>query len=117
MVEKSPTYTSQATLGKPTFTTFPYKMWQTVYMRKKDCSTRRVNHLARSPFFEGRVTLQAGPPFFHINALTRQAWSTQSRQDNESMHKCCFDQETKWWLVLDSEQGGPSSPGQQLFSL
>ena len=48
-------------------------------------SAGRVTRLAGSTFFDGWVTLLAGPTFLHINTLARLAGSTPSRQDNLSM--------------------------------
>ena len=54
LVEGSSTY--RATLGKPTYQTFPYKALRVVYVRNKTFSP-----LEGSPFCDGRVTLLAGP--------------------------------------------------------
>ena len=49
-----------------------------------------MTRLAGSPFFDGRVTLLAGPTFLHINTLARLAGSTPSRRDNQSMRERCW---------------------------
>ena len=58
--------------------------------KQKVGSAARVTRLAGSPFFDGRVTLLAGPTFLHINASARLAGSTPSRRDNQSMRKRCW---------------------------
>ena len=50
----------------------------------------RVTCLAGSPFFDGRVTLLAGPTFLHMNTFACLAGSTPSRRDNQSMCKHCW---------------------------
>ena len=63
-------YPARATLGEPTFHTFPYKTLRTVYMRKK---ARRLGQ----PFW-----MVGHPPswpiFLHINTLVQPARSTGS---------------------------------------
>ena len=44
-----------------------------LYEKTKVGSARRVTRLAGSLFFDGRVTLLAGPTFLHINTLARSA--------------------------------------------
>ena len=44
-----------------------------LYEKTKVGSARRVTRLDESPFFDGRVTLLAGPTFLHINTLARSA--------------------------------------------
>ena len=54
-------------------------------------SAGRVTRLAGSPFFDGRVTLLAGPTFLlHINTVARLAGSTSPTRDNQSMHERCW---------------------------
>ena len=61
-----------------------------LHEKQKDGSARRVTCLAGSPFFDGTVTLLAGPTFLHINTLARLAGSTPSRRDNQSMREPCL---------------------------
>ena len=56
-----------------------------LHEKQKVGSTGRVTRLAGSPFFDGRVTLLAGPTFLHINTLAHPAGSTPSRRDNQSL--------------------------------
>lgn len=65
---------TQATLGKPSFPTFPYKTWQTVYIRNKKLK-KKGDPLA----------LLARPTFLLKNTLAHPAMSTWSRQDNPSI--------------------------------
>ena len=46
--------------------------------------------LAKSSFCDSRVTPVGGPMFLHINSLACLAGSTHLRQDNQSMHVCCW---------------------------
>ena len=61
-----------------------------LHEKQKVGSAGRVTCPAESPFFEGRVTLLAGPTFLHINTLARLAGSTPSRRDNQSMRERCW---------------------------
>ena len=61
-----------------------------LHEKQKVGSSGRVTRLAGLPFFDGRVTLPAGPTFLHINTLARPAGSTPSRRDNQSMRKRCW---------------------------
>ena len=56
-----------------------------LHEKQKVGSAGRVTRLAGSPFFDGRVTLLAGPTFLHT--LARPAGSTPSRRDNQSMRE------------------------------
>ena len=58
-----------------------------LHEKQKVGSARRVTRLAGLLFFDGRVTLLAGPTFLHINTLARPAGSTPSRRDNQSMRE------------------------------
>ena len=72
-----------------------------LHEKQKVGSAGRVTRLAGSPFFDGRVTLlagptflhintlarPAGPTFLHINTLARPAGSNPSRRDNQSMRE------------------------------
>ena len=49
-----------------------------LHEKQKVGSAGRVTRLAGSPFFDGRVTLLAGPTFLHINTSARPAGSTPS---------------------------------------
>ena len=53
-----------------------------LHEKQKVGSSGRMTCLAGSPFFDGRVTLLAGPTFLHINTLAHLAGSTPSRRDN-----------------------------------
>ena len=57
--------------------------------KQKVGSAGRVTHLAESPFFDGKVTLLAGPTFLHINSFVRPAGSTSSRRHSQSMCERC----------------------------
>ena len=61
-----------------------------LHEKQKVGSAGRVTRLAGSPFFDGRVTLLAGPTFLHINTLARPAGSTPSGRDNQSMRDRCW---------------------------
>ena len=61
-----------------------------LHEKQKVGSAGRVTCLAGSPFFDGRVTLLAGPTFLHMNTFARLAGSTPSRRDNQSMRKHCW---------------------------
>ena len=47
---------------------------------------------------DGRVTLQVGPTFVHINTLARPARSTRSRRNDQSMCKHCCHWRASSWL-------------------
>ena len=57
-------------------------------------SATRVKRLDRSPFFDGRVTLLAGPTFLHMNTLARPAGSTWSRRHNQSIRIAVLDNQS-----------------------
>ena len=70
---------TRATLGEPTFSTFPYKTWPNrLHEKLKLGLARRVARLAGSRFCDGRVTLLSGQVFLHINTLVRSGGSTRS---------------------------------------
>ena len=54
-----------------------------LHEKQKVGSAGRVTRLAGSPFFDGKVTLLAGPTFLHINTLARLAGQTSSTRDNQ----------------------------------
>ena len=61
-----------------------------LHEKQKVGSAGSVTRLAGSPFFDGRVTLLAGPTFLHINTLACPAGSTPSRRVNQSMRERCW---------------------------
>ena len=61
-----------------------------LHEKQKVGSAGRVIRLAGSPFFDGRVTLLAGPAFLHINTLARLVRSTPSRRDNQNFRERCW---------------------------
>ena len=82
----SPSYPGQANFSY----IFLQNLANRLHEKQKVGSARRVTCLAGSPFFDGRVTLLAGPTFLHINTLARLAGSTPSRRDNQSMCERCW---------------------------
>ena len=72
------------------FLYFLTKLGEPSTEKQKIGSAGRVTRLAGSPFFNGRVTLLAGPTFLHMNTLARPAGSTPSRRDNQSMRERCW---------------------------
>ena len=73
---------TRATLGDPTFLTFPYQTWGTrlFYENRKLGSARRVFRSAAGHYCcDGRFTLLAGRTVYHLNSLVRLAGSTRSR--------------------------------------
>ena len=99
----SPSY-NWANLGEPTFPSFHYNTWRTVYMTNKKLARLEgrwpglVTCKAGSSSFDGRVTLLAGPTFLHINTLAPPAGSARSRRDDQSMPKHCLHWKTSSWL-------------------
>ena len=81
---------TQATLGKPSFHTFPYKHGELFTSETKSWRRRRVIPLA----------LLERPTFLLKNTLAQPAMSTQSRRDNPSMCECCFRQSERIWALL-----------------
>ena len=73
------------------FLNFLTKLGNSLHEKQNIGSAGRVTRLGKSPFFDGRVTLLAGPTFLHINTLARPAGSTPSRRDNQNMHE-------RYWL-------------------
>ena len=61
-----------------------------LHEKQKVGSAGRVTRLAGSSFFDGRVTLLAGPTFLHINTLARLAGSTPPRRHNQIMRERCW---------------------------
>ena len=95
-VEGSPAYPSY-----PGRANFSYISLQNLknrsHEKQKVGSARRVTRLAGLPFWDGRVTLLAGPTFLHINTLARLAGSTRSRRDDQSMRElCCYWKVSSW---------------------
>ena len=68
-------------------------------------SATRVTRLDRSPFFDCRVTLLAGPTFLHMNTLARPAGSTWSKRDNQSIRDRCFRQSEDARTLLARAKG------------
>ena len=66
-------------LGEP----FPLETKNLVMLKQVTC-------LAGFPFFDCRVTLLAGPTFHDKNSLAHPAGSTQSKRDNQCVHKRFF---------------------------
>ena len=77
---------TQATLAEPTFPTFRYQTWQTIYMRNKN-----LPRLEGWPALPGHPLSMIGPPslpgqlFFHINTSACPAGSTRSKRDDQRM--------------------------------
>ena len=87
-VEGSPAYPSYP--GRANFSYISLQnLANRLHEKQKVGSARRVTRLAGSPFYDGRVTLLAGPTFLHINTLARLAGLTPSRRDNQSMRELC----------------------------
>ena len=81
---------TQGILGKPTFHYISLQnLANRLHEKQKVGLARRVTHLARSPFFDSRVTLLARPNILHVNTLAHPGGSTWSRQENQSMCKHC----------------------------
>ena len=93
----------------PTRATVSYIHLQNVANRfhKKQSvdSATRVTRLDRSPFFDCRVTLLAGPTFLHMNTLARPAGSTWSKRDNQSIRDRCFRQSEDARTLLARAKG------------
>ena len=73
---------TRATLGDPTFLTFPYQTWGTrlFYENRKLGSARRVVRSAAGHYCcDGRFTLLARRTVYHLNSLASLAGSTRSR--------------------------------------
>ena len=73
---------TRATLGDPTFLTFPYQTWGTrlFYENRKLGSARRVFRSAAGHYCcDGRFTLLARRTVYHLNSLAHLAGSTRSR--------------------------------------
>ena len=76
-VEGSPAYPSYP--GRANFSFISLQnVANRLHEKQKVGSARSVTRLAGSPFYDGRVTLLAGPTFLHINTLARLAKARQS---------------------------------------